>query len=334
MKNGDPVELQDRSLEVDVVIPCRNREVLISDAIESALAQTYPVRKIICVDDGSTDGTLEVMEGYKRRHPDVVQIVSGSFGGACAARNAGLAEVVAEWIQFLDSDDVLVPTKIERQVALVQQAANALDVVAGTAEKDRPGGRTVLHRPKPELPVFMQLYYADIGITSANLWSATAVRGVGGWNVDRPSHQEYDLMFRMHLRSSPIRVAYDLDPSVRMRFQPGSVSAMREDLAWSWVDLRRQMLSAALRDDDVPVHWHREMVDKLFRRTIRLAGFNPRRAQQEFDRIREECGWSGLSVRYRLHWLAYRACGIPKAEKVRRALKRLLGHTPDAESVG
>ena len=108
-------------ITVSIVIPAYNAEHLVGDALASALAQIYPIREIIAVDDGSTDGTLAVLHRFEMEHPTfAASLQVGPNHGGSAARNRGLAEVTAEYVQFLDADDLLLPPKMERDVALLQ----------------------------------------------------------------------------------------------------------------------------------------------------------------------------------------------------------------------
>jgi glycosyltransferase involved in cell wall biosynthesis len=96
---------------VTAVIPAYNSERFLADAIDSVLAQTYPIDQIIVVDDGSSDGTAEVAA----RFPEV-EYLRKENGGASSARNFAMPLVTGRLIAFLDADDVWVPTKTELQV--------------------------------------------------------------------------------------------------------------------------------------------------------------------------------------------------------------------------
>lgn len=101
---------------VSVIIPVRNRPVLLREAVESVLAQTYRPIEILIVDD-STDRTVDVIRELVAANPGVISVRPQDGRGIGAARNIGLAEARGEFIQFLDSDDVLMPDKFARQVA-------------------------------------------------------------------------------------------------------------------------------------------------------------------------------------------------------------------------
>lgn len=97
---------------VSVVIPAYNAEKYLREAVDSALAQSYPECEIVVVDDGSTDGTGAILDGYGNRIRVIRQVNSGS----AAACNAGVAAATGAWIAFLDADDVWLPDKLSRQV--------------------------------------------------------------------------------------------------------------------------------------------------------------------------------------------------------------------------
>ncbi len=97
--------------EVSVIIPTRDRSNLVCRALESVYGQTTPPREVIVVDDGSTDGTAEIVS---RRFPEATLLTSGG-AGVSAARNYGISGSSGEWIALLDSDDEWLPSKLERQ---------------------------------------------------------------------------------------------------------------------------------------------------------------------------------------------------------------------------
>ena len=104
---------------VSVVIPCFNVEHFITECIESVVSQTHQELEIICVDNNSTDNTWETFLELKNKYPNIF-LVQEMKKGANAARNKGLDIAKGEWIQFLDADDLYLPTKLEEQVKYIE----------------------------------------------------------------------------------------------------------------------------------------------------------------------------------------------------------------------
>lgn len=114
MNNTDPL--------VSVIVPAYNRADVISRAINSVLAQTLQDFEIIVIDDGSIDQTADVVD----RMPDVRLIRHNSNLGAAVARNSGIQVARGEWIAFLDSDDLWMPEKLERQIQLLASVPESI----------------------------------------------------------------------------------------------------------------------------------------------------------------------------------------------------------------
>jgi glycosyltransferase involved in cell wall biosynthesis len=106
---------------VSTIIPVRNRAVMLREAVESVLAQTYrPIEVIIC-DDQSTDNTFEVACRLASDQPQEVRVVRNSGHGPGPARETGRQLARGEFIQYLDSDDLLLPRKFEVLVAVLRE---------------------------------------------------------------------------------------------------------------------------------------------------------------------------------------------------------------------
>jgi glycosyltransferase involved in cell wall biosynthesis len=118
---------------VTIVIIFLNTANYLSEALDSALGQTFQDFEIILVDDGSSDGSTELAQGYGHRHSDKVRYLEhpGHVNrGMSASRNAGAAAGSGDLIAFLDSDDVWEPCKLAEQVGLFDTHPEA-DLVAG-----------------------------------------------------------------------------------------------------------------------------------------------------------------------------------------------------------
>ena len=98
---------------VSILIPIYNAEKWLRKTICCAVEQTWSNKEVIIVDDGSTDGSLAIARQFERSD---VKVISQENQGACVARNRGLAEAQGDFVQFLDSDDLMNRNKIELQV--------------------------------------------------------------------------------------------------------------------------------------------------------------------------------------------------------------------------
>jgi glycosyltransferase involved in cell wall biosynthesis len=114
---------------VTVIIPSYNYGNLIGQTLESVQAQTYPHWECFVVDDGSTDNTPEVVTSYAEKD-ERIKYISQSNQRAGAARNNGIRNSSGGYLQFLDADDMIEATKIERQVAYLEQHPE-VDLVYG-----------------------------------------------------------------------------------------------------------------------------------------------------------------------------------------------------------
>ena len=105
---------------ISVIIPVYNRSTLINRAIKSVMEQTITPDEIIVIDDGSTDGTGNIV---KNRYPDVILLKQKNRGVSCA-RNNGINNAKGTWLALLDSDDEWLPEKLEKQLLGLRNDSN------------------------------------------------------------------------------------------------------------------------------------------------------------------------------------------------------------------
>lgn len=103
---------------VSIIVPCYNAGRWLAETLESALAQTWPEKEIIVINDGSTDGSLAIAEQFAARG---VRVIDQPNRGASAARNHGLRVARGEFMQFLDADDLISPDKVTAQIELLRK---------------------------------------------------------------------------------------------------------------------------------------------------------------------------------------------------------------------
>ena len=189
---------------VSTIIPVSNRPVLLREAVESVLRQAYRPVEVIVVDDGSTDATGAVADALAGDYPDEVRAIHQANRGPGLAREAGRRIARGEYIQYLDSDDVLLPGKFELQVSGLRahpdcgvSYGKTRYVTAG----DRPWKRTG-EKIEMMFPAFLQSRWWD---TSTPLYRRRVVDDAGPWAA---LWQEEDWEYDCRVASRGIRLHY------------------------------------------------------------------------------------------------------------------------------
>jgi glycosyltransferase involved in cell wall biosynthesis len=186
-------------MKVSICIPAYNREKWIALAIDSALAQTWPDKEVIVVDDGSSDRTREICE----RYGDKIIFATQDHLGGCAARNHLLRLATGDWIQYLDSDDYLLPTKVTAQLESVAGNSKLPEAILSPFvwecwENDRVTSRwrTHLSDPTDLVKPWLRLEPLQIG---AFLIRRESLIALGGWNEAIAVAEDHELWERMIL---------------------------------------------------------------------------------------------------------------------------------------
>jgi glycosyltransferase involved in cell wall biosynthesis len=192
---------------VSVIIPTFNRANVISETIDSVLAQTYRDIEIIIVDDGSTDDTAKKLSIYGDR----IRIVYQQNAGTSAARNRGIEVSNAKLIAFQDSDDLWKPTKLERQVSLLSRLDSSVPCCLCNAIMQNlyGDGRELLSFDISGISSQYQeglwLNVTEVLASRSVLFNQTvtvrreALEKVGGFDADLRTAEDYDLSLRLSL---------------------------------------------------------------------------------------------------------------------------------------
>jgi glycosyltransferase involved in cell wall biosynthesis len=197
-------------------MPVRNGERFLEEAVESILGQTLADLELIAVDDGSTDRTPTLLAEAARRD-DRVRVRSQRPGGLTAALNAGCALAQAPVIARMDSDDVALPDRLERQAAYLDSHADVALLGGGIVLVDE-NGREIDREPGRAELDFMALNE----LTHASVAMRTdAFRRLGGYRLDQS--EDYDLWLRFEERHE---VAALREPVIRYRLHPGQFSVV------------------------------------------------------------------------------------------------------------
>ena len=203
--------------KVSVLIPSYNTARYIREAIDSVLAQDYPNKEVIVIDDGSTDETIDILGEYG----SVIKVLQQQNQGAAVARNRGIEAAQGDYIAFLDSDDVWLPGKLSTQIAYLEAHPDiGLIYSRWKAWKPDEQGQFVLPEipgmphsrtddAQPELKpegsgwLYNRLLFSSLLHTITVVARRSLIEQVGGFDPDLKRGQDYDYWIRAS-RHTPI----------------------------------------------------------------------------------------------------------------------------------
>lgn len=194
------------TLPVSVVVPVYNNRTTVADAVRSVFAQTAVPAEVLVVDDGSTDGSAEVVE---QEFGGRVLVIRQPNGGPSRARNTGIDAASQPLVAFLDADDVWHPRKLEVQYAVLTRDGDVGVVAADWVRRPEewPG--------PPSAWVEEPVSYQDILVlnrfqTSTVLARTKLVRAVGGFDPAVDGAEDWDLWVRLAAQSKVVKIAWPL----------------------------------------------------------------------------------------------------------------------------
>jgi len=187
--------------KVTVLLSVYNGEKYLRHAVESILSQTFADFEFIILDDGSTDGTWNMLSGYSDRR---IKLVRNEVNiGLTKSLNRGLALACGEYIARMDADDVSLPTRLAIQTQFLD-ANPDVGVLASNIENINSQGDVTLTRKldcHPDLVKWYELFYNHVAGHSRVMFRASLTREVGGYDDTLTTAQDYDLWSRMAQRT-------------------------------------------------------------------------------------------------------------------------------------
>lgn len=216
---------------VSIIIPYIDEHDFLREAVASALAQEVDEKEVIVVCNAPV-----IPPGYDPLGIQFldIQFIHEPTAGSAFARNAGLRAAKGEWIQFLDVDDLLLPQKIQKQLA-----NDNADVVLSPHIYQFVSGKKAASTWEPG-DIWASLIAGHLGSTSSMLWRRSALLEVGGWNESFYRNQEYELLFRMLKAGQRILCCDDNLTLVREREQ-GSITKSTRYQPWAGIQLRENI---------------------------------------------------------------------------------------------
>ena len=252
-------------IRMSVVVPLYNKKNYVLRALDSILRQTIPPAEIIVVDDGSTDGSSDVVAGL--RNP-LIRIVRKENGGPGSARNRGVKEARCEYVAFLDADDEWKETFLERiGAAMAAFAGRKVGIFTAVSDRRRADYR-IPAMPENETFTLIESFckpttYGYVVNSSTAVIAKTVLEEIGPFSEKQRNLEDVDMWIRISLRYPIVRVNealtiihYDDASGInrRIKCRPPLIQ----------VDSICRFFSCAV--DDIPREYERRFcVDELYR---------------------------------------------------------------------
>ena len=221
---------------VSVIIPNFNRAHLIGETLRCMVAQTRPPDEIIVVDDGSTDGSRDIIQSFGSK----VRLIVQNHAGSAVARNRGFEASTGQYIQFMDSDDLCALNKIEEQLRAMQKADADMSyspVLRCTLGKGIAAYSSPVQQQGPLPPKFSPSRWFARGwgiYLQACLFRRDRIVRAGPFETDLMPSEDYEFLFRILLSGArPVHVPSTLFlyrlHSEQITGSPGSQAMRRAD---------------------------------------------------------------------------------------------------------
>ncbi len=239
---------------VALCMPAFNREDLIAETLDSVLAQTWPHWELRVVDDGSTDRTMQIVADYAARDSRIhLANRKGLPKGACTCRNEGVLATSAQYVMFLDTDDIIEPFCLENRVAAMESEPT-LDfaIFPGLMFEHEPHDLGLWWNIETREDELTRQFRQDaIAQGTGVLWRKESFVRIGMWNLELMLWQDIELFFRAYIQGYRYRKFFDLPPDLHNRVTPASLSRGRffsPEKQLSRVKVARQV-AALLREN-------------------------------------------------------------------------------------
>jgi len=234
--------------QVTAVIPTRHRPGSLALALESALAQTYPVCEVVVVIDGPDPATESML--LAMAHPRVRVLELPAPVGGSDARNAGIAAASGEWIAFLDDDDEWLPNKIERQVAMLPQAVGDAIVSCRFIARTTGGDRIWPARlPGPAEPLSEYLLArrglqrSDGLIATPTIFTSRSLLRRIPFRSGLKKHQDWDWVLRAAREGAKVLFCSEVLAKCEMRSSASTSRRADWRFSMQWIRENAQMVT-------------------------------------------------------------------------------------------
>ncbi len=278
---------------ISVIIPCRNAEATLAEALESVFAQSVKPLEILFIDDQSTDKSVEIARSFG----PTVRVLKNPARGPGAARRLGVLEAKGTFIAFIDADDVIEPSKHERQLTILENSDPFTLVHTGSVAYWPDGSRPAYQRRGAEQAVgrnCTQIIFERNPVCGASsMLRREVILALGNYDPDLFGTEDFGMNL---VTSTCCELVYVSEPLYRMRQHTSNITGRKAHMAYvHWLaqekfrqrcpeafarlpadSVRRFMIEPVLRAVK-ETYWRREPADyrRLLELAMRLDGADP-----------------------------------------------------------
>lgn len=208
---------------ISVILATYNDSAYIKEAIESILKQTYPYFELIIVNDGSSDNTLEIVNGFI---DDRIIVIDKPNTGLPDSLNVGLDKSCYEWVARMDGDDVAMPDRFERQIKLIK---DGISVIGGNCVLIDKHNNTIGYTnfSTNHRAICFQMFYGKSQFAHpSTLIRKSSLLGIGGYDTNFRAAQDVDLWYRLSSLGTLVNTS---DYILKLRKSNNNISSNRKE---------------------------------------------------------------------------------------------------------
>lgn len=283
---------------VSILTASYNSERFIRDALDSALAQTYPNFEIIFIDDGSTDGTREIVRGYAARDKRIRYSEQANMG-ILRTRNKMLEQVKGEFVTYLDHDDIYLPDKVKREVEFLQAHPEDAAVYCNyyCFFNDNPQKNFLHVYPLYEGQIFEPLLDKIFIANTTFMMRSSVVKEIGPYNPATGMVEDWEYFLRMSRHGMLFGLIQDRLARIRIRDDSSTRFENQPQIQSSVVKIFEQLNGWLTPEERIRYNMaHRLWVKRIKLGAAELGTRNKKGFYAAWSSAWQDSGWRWLVV--------------------------------------
>ena len=196
--------------KVSIIVPCYNSEAFLAETLQSCINQLYPNIEVVVVDDGSTDGSLQIARQWEARYTNI-HVYAQPNSGACRARNLAMEKCTGDYVMYLDADDIISVEKISSQMELL--AGEPISTIATCAWdrffnslEDATFPRLMVYKDyETTIELIEDLLNGGMFGVSCYLVHRDILKQAGSWNEDLTINTDGEYFIRVLLCAQKVK---------------------------------------------------------------------------------------------------------------------------------